>query len=114
MAEATIPKDEFSSELRRATAHPEAIRARSSFDRSDFYGNTETWTVETIRFAGEELVFLQRHGADDPRRLVLPNEVTKVLGVQRDRVISVARRRAANKGAATRKAKGFRPTPPRR
>jgi hypothetical protein len=107
MAEATsspVPQDEFSLMFREYRDHPQAIRSASTVNRSDFYGNTETWVVETMRAEGKEVVFLIRSNAGGGQRIVLPPEVTAAIGRQRDQVIARARKRAANKGAATRKA----------
>jgi len=100
-----IPSDEFSQLFRKALDHPQTIRSSSTVNLIDFYGNTETWVVDTMRSEGIERVFLQRSNAKGGERLVLPPEVVDAIARQRERAIKVVRRRASHKGAATRKAK---------
>lgn len=106
MAEQTLPQDAFSRRLRELTDNPGAIRASSTINRQDFYGNAETWVIDTFRVDGGEEVFLQRIGADGASRLILPPAVTAAIGRQRDRAVTVNRRRAARTALATKRAAG--------
>lgn len=109
MSEKTLPVDHFSRRLRELTDNPGAVRSSSTINSQDFYGNAETWVVDTFRVDAKEEVFLQRISADDPIRIVLPAEVTAAMARQRDRAIAVVRRRAARQGLATKRAAGIDP-----
>lgn len=105
-----LPRDEFSIRLRELTDNPGAVRASSTINRIDFYGNTETWVLDTFRDDGQETVFVQRVSANqEPLRFIMPPEVTKSLVAARDRVVTHVRRRGARKAAATREALGITP-----
>ena len=107
MADSPIPTDLFSRSLRQANDNPGALKASSTIEAADFYGNTETWVVTTFRLeAGRELVFLQRSAAEGGLRLVLPAEVTAALAAQRDRVQAAAKRRTGHRLVAMRKQRG--------
>lgn len=101
-----IPTDVFSRRRRELKENPGAIGAESTITVQDFYGNLETWVVETFRVDGKEEAFLQRMSADGGARLLLPAPVMAALSRQRDQVIGRARKRSARAAAATRKAKG--------
>lgn len=107
--ETTLPTDQFSRRLRELTSNPGAVRASSTVTTTDFYGNTESWIVDTFRVDGHEEVFLQRIKADGSDRLVLPAEVTAAMQRHRDRAITVGRRRAARQGLATKRDRGIDP-----
>lgn len=108
----TVPTDVFSTELRRLEAHPGAIRAESTVRVTDFYGNTETWVVETFRVleapgrAAEVTVFLQRNSVDGGQRLVLMPGVTAALDRHATSLVARARKRAANRALETRRLRG--------
>lgn len=100
----TLPKDEYSNRLRDLRANPAAIEKTSTIERSDFLGNAETWLVKTIRVDGNETIFLSRLDAGGGSRMVIPPEVADAIARQRSSAVDVVRRRAAHKGAATRRA----------
>lgn len=101
-----LPTDLFSRTLRSTKDNPGAFGSESTIHAQDFYGNTDTWVVQTFRLEdGKELVFLQRNGADGGQRHVLPAEVCAALSRHRDQLLARSRRRAARKGAATRELK---------
>jgi hypothetical protein len=106
----TIPRDEFSTALRKLSTNPGAVRKQTVIDLEDFYGNLVTWIVTTFRADGSDTVLLQRNvaqGAGD--RLVLPPPVMAAIIRQRDGAVAVNRRRGARAAAATREAKGIKP-----
>lgn len=100
-----LPRDTFSTALRKAQANPSAVEKTSMIDLVDFYGNAETWIVKTIRVDGNDVVFLQRINEEGGDRWVLPPEVTAAIARQREGAVTVNRKRGAHKAAATRKAK---------
>lgn len=113
MAERTetlIPTDTFSRALRSARDSQAAIRAESTVHSADFYGNTETWVIETFRVDDGrgpcEQVFLQRTSAEGGMRLMLPPDVTRALARHRDQVAASARRRHGHNLIALRKQRG--------
>jgi hypothetical protein len=95
--------------MRELTDNPGAIRASSTIQRSDFYGNLESFIVDTFRLGAHVEIFIQRMAAADPYRIMLPPEVTDVIGRQRDRCVTVARKRAARSAVATKRAAGIDP-----
>jgi hypothetical protein len=109
MSDSPLPIDQFSRRLRELTDNPGAVRAGSTVNLQDLYGNTETWVIDTFRVNGAEVVFLQRISASEPVRLVLPAEVTAAMNRQRDRATTTVRRRAARAGLATKRARGIDP-----
>jgi hypothetical protein len=76
---------------------------------ADFYGNAETWVIDTFRLDGKEEVLLQRVSSAGGLQLVLPPEVTAAMTRQRERAVHVVRRRAASTGLATKRAAGIDP-----
>lgn len=110
MSDQTLPTDHFSRRLRELTDNPGAVRSTSTIQTADFYGNAESWIVDTFRLDAREEVFLQRISADAPIRIVLPPAVTAAIARQRDRGVTVVRRRTARSTMAARVARGDDPT----
>ncbi len=93
-------------------------------------GGALGYTVQTYREEGDLLpaengkperrapavftCFLEVAHGNLLKRIVVPDEVLSIMQRQRDSLTSQALRRSARQGAATRKAAGFKPTPPRR
>jgi hypothetical protein len=105
-----IPRDEFSTATRDLGNHPEAVRKQSIVELADDYGNVTTWVITSFRVDGRETVLLQRQNQHGGDRWVLPPAVTAAISRHRDSAITVVRRRGARAGAATREARGIRPT----
>jgi hypothetical protein len=106
MAEQTLPNDYFSTRRRELTDNPGSLGAGSTVHVKDFYGNLETWVVETYRVDGADTVLLQRTKSDGFDRLVLPPEITATLRRQQDGNERRARRRGARQAVETKRAKG--------
>lgn len=106
----TLARDEFSEAWRQTSHHPAGVSKQSTIDVTDFYGNTVTWVIRTVRVEGSDTVFLQRQDASGGQRLVLPPKVTEALARQRDSAVTTNRRKVASRVAADRKAMGFKPT----
>lgn len=105
--EKTLPRDEFTVRLRELTDNPGAVRSSSRIDIADFYGNAETWTVDTFREStGIETAFVQRMSMQNPLRLMLPPQVMAALTRQHDNLVTKLRRRGARQAVATRIARG--------
>jgi hypothetical protein len=105
----TLPQDEYSVVLRQLRANPALVEKESLIERQDFYGNTESWVLRTLRVDGEETIFLQRNTAEGGTRIVLPPDVVAAITRQHDGINDAMRKRGARKAAATRKALGLTP-----
>lgn len=102
----TIPTDLFSRRRREMSDNPGALGSGSTIHVRDFYGNAETWVVETLRVDGSETAFIQRNAADGGMRLVLPPEVMAAMRRHQDSNERRARRRGARQALETKRAKG--------
>lgn len=111
-----IPSDVFSRTLRAVQDNPAALGSSSTVHARDFYGNAETWVIETYRADDARVtVFVQFNSAEGGRRFVLPPEVTAKIFSHNDSLITRARRRAARKAVDTKRERGIAPpTPPRK
>ncbi len=101
-----LPQDRFSLALRSMRDNPGAFAVGSRVETSDFYGNAQTWVIETFRVEGSETTFVQRIDAEGGLRLVLPPAVTKVMANQRERAAAQSRRRQGHRLVAQRKERG--------
>src|SRR5574341_448454 len=105
--EKTLPRDEFTVRLRELTDNPGAVRSSSRIDIADFYGNAETWTVDTFREStGVQTSFVQRMSMANPLRLMLPPAVMAALTRQQGALTTKRRRQGARQAVATRIARG--------
>jgi hypothetical protein len=87
--EKTLPRDEFTVRLRELSDNPGAVRAQSRIDITDFYGNAETWTVDTFREdTGVETAFVQKMSVASPLRLMLPPKVMAAVTRQHDTLVT--------------------------
>jgi hypothetical protein len=79
-------------------------------------GGSSLFVVQTARLDDGDVVFLQTEDPASGRllKLVLPPSVTRALVRQHDSLIGKARKRSAQQGYETRKAKGTQATPPPR
>jgi hypothetical protein len=103
-----LPTDHFSRTLREKQDNPGAVRSSSTIHSSDFFGNQETWVIETYRTeAGHVTGFLQRNSAEGGMRLVLPPEVMKALARQQDQLVTKIRQRAGRKAVETKRMMGI-------
>jgi len=105
-----IPQDEYSTMLRKLRAYPSVVEKQSVIERQDFYGNTESWIVRTLRGDhADETVFLVHDRAAGGQRYLLPPEVVAAIVRQHDAIGDTIRKRGARQAAATRKASGHVP-----
>lgn len=105
-----IPRDEFSTQRRSVINNPGAVGTSTRLDIDDFYGNLETWAIDTFRVDGRTTVFIQRLGvtSDLNMRLVLPPAITAVLERQGGQLLGKVRRVGARKALETRRLRGDR------
>jgi hypothetical protein len=108
MSEQQLPRDEFSTAVRKLSGNQGAVRKESTINLEDDYGNVSTWIVTSFRQEGKSTVLLQRMSAE-PIRLVLPPAVTAAIERHIEGASSVVRRRAAAAAVETRKRKGIVP-----
>ncbi len=105
-AERTLPRDEFTVRLRELSDNPGAVRTSSRVDIADFYGQHETWTVDTFRHDGIETAFVQRMSTDGGLRLLVPSQVMAALVRGHETLTGKMRVRGARQAVATRIARG--------
>lgn len=107
MSDSPIPSDLFSQRRRQMGDNPGALGAISTIHTSDFYGNTETWVVETFRTDdGQAVAFVQRSSADGGLRLVVPEPVMAALARHREQLSARAKRQQGHRLIAQRKQRG--------
>jgi len=108
MNETVLPGDRYSREQARLLNNPAAVtlRSGSTLSLADYYGNAETWVVNTIRVDGNDTVFLQRVNAEGGVRFVVPPEVVAAIRRQGDTLTSLSRRRGARKALDTKRENG--------
>lgn len=103
-----LARDAFSARMRELAGNPGISKASSRIDLHDFYGNLETWTVDTFRAPGEPgTAFIQQMTATGALRLMLPPKVMEALGRQNGSVVRQNRRRAARQTVSARRAEGL-------
>jgi hypothetical protein len=105
-SEQVLPADVFSRRRRELMENPGAMRSASTVNVQDFYGNLETWHIETFRTDATVEALVQRNSADGSLRLVLPPKVMEALNRQRGQVVTQARKRAARRAVDTRRERG--------
>lgn len=104
-----IPTDEFSRRRREIGDNPASLGSGSTVHLRDFYGNGETWVVETLQADGQTTVFLQCMSGVEPFRRMIPPEVMAAIVRHQGSIAKRIQRRAARKAAATRQALGIVP-----
>jgi hypothetical protein len=105
-AEKTLPRDEFTVRLRELRDNPGAVSTQSRIDIADFYGQHETWTVDTFRHDGIETAFVQRMSAEGGLRLLVPPQVMAALVRGHETLTGKNRARGARRAVETRIARG--------
>jgi hypothetical protein len=109
MTDNLIPNDPFSRRRRELGDNPGAVGASSTIHVQDFYGNGESWILETFRAGKDTTVFIQCSSVSEPFRRMLPPPVVAALLRHAATIDTRLRKRAARQAAATRKARGFVP-----
>lgn len=104
----TLPTDRYSREQARLLGNPAAVTLTrgSTVDTTDYYGNAETWVVNTIRVEGADTAFVQRVSAEGGERHVLPPKVMAALWAQREALTGKTRRRGARRAVETKREAG--------
>lgn len=106
-----LPSDAFSFELGRVLNNPSETHTReSTITARDFYGNTASYIVQTVRTEDSgDTVFIQRISQAGSWREVLPPTVIAAIVRQRDQLSTKNRRRGAQRAQVTLAQKGILP-----
>jgi hypothetical protein len=107
VADSAVPTDTFSRRRRELIDNPGVFRSASTVNINDFYGNLETWVVETFRSDVATEVLIQVTTALGGTRIVLPPVVMAAIDRQRGSVTTKARKRAARRAVDTKREKGI-------
>jgi len=106
-----VPSDLYSRTLRSIKDNPSSLGSSSTVHAHDFYGNAETWVIDTFNVDGRVTVFIQFNAAEGGRRFVLPPEVTGRIFSHNESLITRVRRRAARKAVDTKRERNIAPVP---
>ena len=107
---AARPTDEFDNMLSRLIGLPNGAHTQPTVVQSiDFYGNTTSFMIQTVRTDEGVTAFVTQVNAQGSARYILPPHVLAVLGRQRDALATKIRRRHGKRIAEERKAAGIEP-----
>ena len=105
--------DDFDRMIRTLTGLPDVINTKPSTvsTLTPILNLAQTWIIQTYRHPEQgDVVFLQFIAAGGSMRVVIPPDVAAVIARQRDALTTRNRRRGAQQAAATRQARGIKPT----
>jgi hypothetical protein len=106
-----LPTDTFDKTLARLSGLPDGAQTKGALVQStDFYGNTTSFMVQTVRWEKGNTVFVEQVSATGHARYVLPPEVNKVIARQADSITLQLRSRQGRRLAQQAKAEGRTPT----
>ena len=107
---AARPTDEFDNMLSRLIGLPNGAHTQPTVVQSiDFYGNTTSFMIQTVRTDEGVTAFVTQVNAQGSARYILPPQILAVLGRQRDALATKIRRRHGKRIAEERKAAGIEP-----
>lgn len=107
---ATLPTDQFDKLLSRLVGLPNGAHTQPSVVQSiDFYGNTTSFMVQTVRTDEGATTFVTQVNAQGSARYILPPNVLALIARQRDAITTKIRRRHGRRIAEERKAAGIAP-----
>ena len=108
--EKTLPTDIFDRALSRLMGLPNGAHTQPTVVQAiDFYGNTTSFMVQTVKTDEGSTVFITQVNAEKSDRYILPMAVLKVIDRQRASTITQIRRRHGRRLAETRDAPVFTP-----
>lgn len=113
MAEASVvlPTDQFDKMLSRLIGLPNGAHTQPTVVQAvDFYGNTTSYMVQTVKTEEGPTVFVTQVNAIGSARFILPPSVVRLIDRQRDTTTTQIRRRHGRRLAEERGA-GFVFTP---
>lgn len=107
---AAVTKDAFDLLLSRSIGLPNGAHTQPAVVQSiDFYGNTTSFMVQTVRTDEGVTCFVTQVNAQGSVRYILPQNVLMVVDRQRVALTTKIRRRHGRRIAEERKARGEQP-----
>jgi len=107
---ASLPTDQYDALLSRLTGLPNGASTQPTVVQSiDFYGNTTSFMIQTVRTEEGSTAFVTQVNAQGSARYILPPHVLATLDRQRDALSLKIRRRHGRRIAEERKAAGLEP-----
>lgn len=105
-----LPSDQFDKLLSRLIGLPNGAHTQPSVVQDvDFYGNTTSYMVQTVKHEEGQTVFVTQVNAAGSQRYILPPKVLQLLDRQRDSTVTQVRRRHGKRIAEERAAAGNAP-----
>lgn len=109
-ATVALPSDQFDKLLSRLMGLPNGAHTQPAVVQSiDFYGNTTSFMIQTVRTDEGATAFITQVNAQGSARYILPPKVLEALDRQRDALTTKIRRRHGKRIAEERKAAGLQP-----
>jgi hypothetical protein len=109
-ATVSLPSDAFDKLLSRLVGLPNGAHTQPGVVQAiDFYGNTTSFMIQTVRTEEGATAFITQVNAQGSVRYILPPNVLAVLNRQRDALATKIRRRHGKRIAAERAAAGLQP-----
>jgi hypothetical protein len=106
----SLPTDAFDALLSRLIGLPNGAHTQPAVVQSiDFYGNTTSYMVQTVRTDEGVTAFVTQVNADGSARSILPQSVLAVIDRQRAAITTKLRRRHGKRIAEERAAAGIKP-----
>lgn len=106
----SLPTDAFDKLLSRLVGLPNGAHVQPAVVQSiDFYGNTTSFMIQTVRTEEGATAFITQVNAEGSARYILPPNVLAALDRQRDALTTKIRRRHGKRIAEERKAAGIAP-----
>lgn len=110
MASEKLPTDPFDQLLSRLLGLPNGAHTQPSVVQAvDWYGNTTSYMVQTVKTDEGPTVFVTQVNAAGSARFILPPSVVRLMDRQRDTTVTQVRRRHGKRLAAERPAPVFTP-----
>lgn len=105
-----LPSDSFDRTLSSMMGLPNGAHTKqSNVQHIDFYGNSTSYLVQTVRTDEEIMAFVIQVEATGSKRFMLPLSVLAVIDRQRESITTKLRSRHGKRLAEERKAAGIEP-----
>lgn len=102
-----LPADQFDKLLSRLIGLPNGAHTQPSVVQAvDFYGNTTSYMVQTVKTEDGPTVFVTQVNASGSARYILPASVIRLIDRQRDTTTTQIRRRHGKRLAEERSGAG--------
>jgi hypothetical protein len=109
-ATVSLPTDEFDRLLSRLVGLPNGAHSAPTVVQSmDFYGNTTSYMIQTVRTDEGVTAFVTQVNANGSARFILPHAVLATIDRQRTAITHKVRSRHGKRIAEERKAAGIAP-----